>query len=432
MTVSMTQHIEKMMSQYEQKRDGVRETCEKTRQKYLARVIEKQREWLAPFYQHGSLDPNGYFEDADFLYAVLKRYCYEEFGINVVTYEEFIHHDAFSELFPITRLPITRENEPIVFSLYLLVEESKAINDVYESSIPNKKVTIAEVKRVISEWKEMKNTIWYDRDGFGFYRLSFFRDDEQRFHVVVNWEDEGKVFTFDLPRYTEKEMLAQLREFEHYQTQLINRTMHELLAYFEAEKSITLPDVIGRTIRTLWKVKGNEFFLTCRAHNQVLTQLRGEKGILYRLDGRQVYNTETIVREICEDIREMIKDAKRDWAEKEKAEQRALQLFQSTLSDRDIVGHDYMILTGKDYDYVMLLKGNKVVDFVRVKKGEDITEETITSLCIHPKDTWIPRYDGFATFSLLIKSGNEKIINDIGNPHRIGQESFRRVQELYA
>ena len=432
MTVTMTQHIEDMMHSYEQRRDGIRETCGKTRKKYLTQVIEKQREWLSPFYQHGSIDPNGYFEDADFLYTVLKRYCYEEFGANALTYEEFMKNEAFSDLFPITRLPITPENEYIVFSLYLLVEESKAINEVYESSSPDKKSTIAKIKHVIGEWKEMKNNVWYERDGFGFYRLSFFTDDEHRFQVVVNWEDEGRVLTFDLPRYTEEIMLGHLDEFERYQTQLVNRTTDELLAYFEEEKSITLPDLIGRNIRTLWKVKNDEFFLTCRAHNQVLTQLRGEKGTLYRLDGRQVYNTETIVREICEDIREMVRDAKRDWAEKEQAEQRALQLFQSTLSERDVVGHDYMILTGKDYDYVMLLKGNKVIDFVRVKKGEELTEEAITSLCIHPKDTWIPRYDGFATFSLLIKSGNEKMINDIANPHRIKGESLRRVQELYA
>jgi hypothetical protein len=401
-----------------EKQNGLYEKDEIKRNKLKKVVYQRQKEWLHLFYSGGVFDPTGYNDD-EFLHTIVKRFCYETFGVNLFAYDELKNDENFKELFDARKHP-EEKYEKHVFKIHLLHEESKQINKLFEKENKDFTEKSNEVKLYFDNWRNMENEIWLERDGFGFYRLCFEYDENSGSYAYINKEEDHQHIVFKTLK-KEKEYLKIFENFYSVEKNVLKRVVEETNKRL-LSKNLDLiePWEIG------YLVKSDEFdYFTFSYKSQIIQTFCMKNSRLERLEGNIIYNTETLVREMYEKITEYMKS-------REDIDRKAYEHFLSTLSEKDVVKDDYIILKGKKFDYLILRRGgDKTNDFIRVEKGKPLESGYVSSLCIHPKETWVPRFDGFATMSMMIKAGKEEMLNKIANGHGINEISLNRVREIY-
>jgi hypothetical protein len=409
---SMAAYVNKMLDSHRESQLGLMETDEEVREKNKKIVYQFEKKWFSLFYEFGAIDPQHYADDVGFLYDVLKRYSYQTFGKNILTMEEFMCDPIFQRLFMEVKKP-EGVSAAICFSMHLLLEESKKINELYEAKSDNLRESIEKVVAFFEQWRKVVDPNLYERDGFGMYRL-LFDCQEDRMRMTFNREEFRESIAFD-----SFDIGFVLDQVEAIRKQILTPAKEAIEAWCRnnAANLYPSPPISFHSIQ-----KNNQMAYAFSCKDKQLVSIREDQGLLTRENGDIVYNTDTLVREIFEGVSEWI-------SEKENVQIRAIEHFHSTLSEKDEVGTDFVRIAGEKFDYIILKKSVSIHDVVRVEKGKPLTEEFVHALCIHPKKADIPRFDGFATLSMLIKSGNESMINAIANVHRI--QNINKIQEIY-
>lgn len=155
---------------------------------------------------------------------------------------------------------------------------------------------------------------------------------------------------------------------------------------------------------------------------------RCTEGRLYRSTGEEVLTSEVIVFELMEKLRDVDKDYL-------VSVERAKEMLLSVLTEQEekmFLEEDITILEGEQ-NYYALLADQGYNNVVKIPKIESATENMV-ALCIHPADSSVPRYDGFAAIALSVKSGDEAYVlnnsNEFSLPGKIKNKVLQMMEQL--
>jgi hypothetical protein len=155
---------------------------------------------------------------------------------------------------------------------------------------------------------------------------------------------------------------------------------------------------------------------------------RCTEGRLYRSTGEEVLTSEVIVFELMEKLRDVDKDYLI-------SVERAKEMLLSVLTEQEekmFLEEDITILEGEQ-NYYALLADQGYNNVVKIPKIESATENMV-ALCIHPADSSVPRYDGFAAIALSVKSGDEAYVlnnsNEFSLPGKIKNKVLQMMEQL--
>lgn len=403
-------HFSHFEAQLAKKRKGLWEEDEHIRFKMKELCYAYEKQWFSLFYNHGVNCPQNYVSDGMFAYEVLKRHCYETFGKNIFTLEEFELDPHFQALFETKNE--TELNEPLVnYHKHLLFSESRLVNEYYESGKGDR---IEEVTSFFDQLRTMDEEFLHDRDGFGMYRTLFVTNDEG-IHLHYNLEEYRQFISFETFPLNNTATNS-FRRINTLHDSIIRSATKELQQWAAKELSFAYSfDKFGFYSR----VNEDTITISLSYQGESIIVITDTNGVIMRVNGDIVYNIDTLVRELFEHTQAHILG-------REQVQLRASSHFNSTLSSRDIIGNDYVCLTGENFDYIIF--NNQ--DIIRVEKNKPLTPEFVHLLCIHPKSPDIPRYDGYATLSMMIKAGMEKMINQIANTHKL--TNLEKIKNVYS
>lgn len=137
----------------------------------------------------------------------------------------------------------------------------------------------------------------------------------------------------------------------------------------------------------------------------------------YRPTGELIIKPEIIVHEMIEN----------DYGRK-KAKLKAKQFFQTFLNKSEknqFHKHKSVFVKGKKYDYVFCPEFyyNPII---RINKETKLKE----SLCVMFDNPYIPRYDVVASAMLLVKSGQEELLNEKSNAFELTDKHENKLKKL--
>lgn len=161
-----------------------------------------------------------------------------------------------------------------------------------------------------------------------------------------------------------------------------------------------------------------------RKRKPVAIILKSENGKLYRDTGEEVLTSEVIQFEIMEKLRS---------ADKEYfiSVERAREMLQSVLSPEEeklMETENLTIIEGQKNYYALINRTYNNV--VKIPKNATSVDE-IKALCIHPEDSTIPMYDGFASIVLSVKSGDEDYILENSNEFVLQKKVKEKVLNVF-
>lgn len=159
----------------------------------------------------------------------------------------------------------------------------------------------------------------------------------------------------------------------------------EVLIFFDYEQENTL----------LIYVEGIEFSLSF------------EGDTMYRKTGEEILNLCAVIHEMNEEIKNIVQNL-------EIADKKAIKHFMSTLTKNEqdeFTNKKAVVIKGVEYDFILHDKAS-YNNIIRISK---VDKENVQLMCITPKNPRVSKYDVKATVTLLIKSGKENEVNEIGN-----------------
>lgn len=161
-----------------------------------------------------------------------------------------------------------------------------------------------------------------------------------------------------------------------------------------------------------------------RRRKPVAIILKSENGKLFRDTGEEVLTSEVIQFEIMEKLR----SADREYF---LSMERAREMLQSVLSPEEekmMEAENLTIIKGQKNYYALLNRTYNNV--VKIPKNATSLNE-VKALCIHPEDSSIPMYDGFASIVLSVKSGDENYILENSNEFVLQNKVKEKVLNVF-
>lgn len=151
-----------------------------------------------------------------------------------------------------------------------------------------------------------------------------------------------------------------------------------------------------------------------------------DKGKIRRETGEEVLTCEAVEYQLLEQVR-LNDEIYVNSVEKAK------EMLISVLSEEEekmFLENDITILEGEEnyYGLVNLQTFNNVIQIPKAMKSMD----EVRALCIHPSDSTVPMYDGFATIALSIKSGDEDYVLSNSNAFRLNDKMFEKVKKAFS
>lgn len=148
-------------------------------------------------------------------------------------------------------------------------------------------------------------------------------------------------------------------------------------------------------------------------------------GRLYRPSGEEVLTPDVVLFEMMEKVRNIDKTYL-------ESVQRAKEMLFAVLSESEeklLLEEDMTFLEGKE-NYYALLNAQTYNNVVKIPKFMNSPED-IKALCIHPEDSQVPMYDGFAAIALAVKSGDEEYVLENSNEFKLADNLKKKVMKVF-